>query len=338
MSSSSAFFRPIVLLTDPLSPVVLDRLNAIAETHMVHPSAPEFADVLQRAHAIIVRSQLDDNVFDAAPNMLIAIRHGVGIDMIPLDNATHNHVAVSAVPGGNRAAVAEYAVAQMIAFNRRLADIEKLLRNEGWAAARSLTSSGLEFGDKTVGIVGLGAIGETLARICHFGFGSEVWGNRRNLDETPQFVVPKSMEEVFSGADFVVIACPLTEKTRGMIDARLLSLMKPGAVLVNLARGAIVNTRDLVTALSTRAIRGAILDVFDPEPLPQDSPLYSLDSVVMTPHCSGISRESAVRLGMGSVDEIERIITGIEPKNFFNRSVWDGVAQKLKRVASEVNS
>lgn len=330
--------KPVTLITDPVSPAVHDALDLIGEVSLVNPADDgAFRRELARASAVIVRSQLPHDAFDAAPHMLLAVRHGAGIDMIPLDNATANGVAVAAVPGANRSAVAEYAIGQMIAFCRRLPQMDGLMRTQGWDMARSMASGTTEIGGKTLGIVGLGAVGTRLAEIANFGFGMRILGFRRNMADVPNFIEPAQLAEVFDESDFVTIACPLTEQTLGMIDADLLSRMKPQAVLVNLARGPVVDNAALLDILEHGRIGGAILDVFDPEPLPQDSPFLGLQNVLMTPHTSGISRESAVKLGFGAVAEIERVFAGEHPHSHYNPQCWDITLERWRSTQSTQN-
>ncbi len=184
------------------------------------------------------------------------------------------------------------------------------LRANGWRDARVLADASQELFGKTIGIIGLGSIGTRLAEICHHGFGMKVLGHQRRLDAVPAFVQRQPLDELLTASDFVVLACPLTEETRHLIDARRLALMKSTAVLVNVARGAVVDEAALVEALRQHRIAGAALDVFAQQPLAPDHPFMQLHNVLLTPHLAGLTVESMKRMSDGAADEVLRLLAG----------------------------
>ncbi|MGV6874262.1 NAD(P)-dependent oxidoreductase [Pseudochelatococcus sp. B33] len=324
---------PTILLTDPLVASVMDLVRS--QARIIECSvgdAAAFRSAAAEAEAIIVRSPLPDDIFDHAPNMLAAVRHGAGFDMIPVENATRNGVAVANVPGANSSAVAEHAIAQMIRFSRLLPLLEGKVRDRAWNEGRRLAAGAREIAGRTVGIVGVGAVGTALARICSQAFGMSVLGYRRNLADMPAFVEGAPLEDLFARSDFVVLCCPLTSETRGLVDAGLLNRMRPDAVLVNVARGAVVNEADLIDALTAGRIAGAVLDVLADEPPANDNPLLDLPNVMLTPHSSGVSVQSAERLGRGAFHEVMRILSGEKPTNLVNPDCWPQLERRRRTI------
>ncbi|GAB3761730.1 hydroxyacid dehydrogenase [Ramlibacter monticola] len=311
--------RPRVLLTNPIDAQVAAELGRHAEVLTASAQDP---DSLRReardADYLIVRAQLPEDIFAQAPRLRAAVRHGAGLDMIPMAAATRRGVAVANVPGVNAATVAEYAVGQMLNLARMLPRIDTLLRTESWAAARQCADDSTDLGGKTIAIVGMGQIGQSLARICSLGFGMRVLGVRRSPQAdtaTTRFV---TLEQALPEADYLVMACPLTPETRGLIGPAELARLKPGARLVNVARGPVIDEAALVEALRSGRLAGAALDVFETQPLPEASPLRSLPNVLLSPHLAGITRESMRRMSEGVLSQLLAMFSGQLPVHLCN--------------------
>ncbi|MCU0985579.1 MAG: hydroxyacid dehydrogenase [Acetobacteraceae bacterium] len=311
---------PIVLLTDPIAREGTALLEAAGCTvRRAEDRSPQgLRAACAGADAVIVRSWLPEDAFVAAPRMLAAVRHGVGVDMIPIPEASAAGVLVSRVPGANAATVAEFAVGQMLAAARGVEALDAAHRSEGWEKARARTAQGTELLGRTLGLVGVGDIGMHLARIAHHGFGMRVLGFRRDAARLPPHVAYAPLPELFAEADYIVIACPLTDETRGLIGAALIGRMKRTAWLINVARGPIIDEAALIEALAERRIGGAALDVYATHPLPTDHPLLALPNVIATPHGAGISRESGVALAVRSAEEVLRVLRGERPLALVN--------------------
>jgi D-3-phosphoglycerate dehydrogenase len=186
----------------------------------------------------------------------------------------------------------------------------------------------VELAGKTVGIVGVGAIGKIVMRICHYGFGMKVIGHQRTVANLPKEVTGVSLDDLFKESDFVVLACPLTPETKGLASRARIGSMRSSAVLVNVARGPVVDEGAITEALVHHRIRGAGLDVFDKQPLTADHPLMALDNVVLTPHQAGLTVEAVERMSEGAAQETVRLLKGEKPLNLVNPEVWDRRANR----------
>jgi len=235
--------------------------------------------------------------------------------MIPIPQATAAGVLVANLPGVNARSVAEYAVFAMLALARRFRTIDGDLRTAGWAAGRAHAEQAEELCGRTLGIVGPGAVGRAVRDLAG-AFGMRVLAAGRSV--VPPEFEPRLLPNLLAESDVVVICCPLTETTRGLIGADELALMRPHAILINVARGAVVDEAALLAALRARRIAGAALDVFAVQPLPPDHPFFALDNVLLTPHLAGITEGSMRRMGLGAVAEVLRVLAGEPPANLVN--------------------
>ena len=322
--------RPIVLLTDPIHPEPTAAIAARAQVRVAPATdAASLRTAASDADIIVVRSPLPDDIFDHAPRMRGAIRHGAGVDMIPVEQASRAGIAVANAPGTNAVTVAEYALGQMLSLSHQLRRVDATLRAQGWASARRLNEHVVELAGKTLGVVGVGAIGAELARMCHMGLRMDVIGYRPSTRPIPEFVRPVSLDELFSHADVIVLACPLNERTRGMIDARLLGRMKPDSFLINVSRGAVVDEAALIRALEEAQIAGAALDVFAVQPLPADSPLLRMPNVILSAHQAGVSAQSLRRMGDCVARQVLELLDGRLPSHFVNHEAHAAVQARL---------
>jgi D-3-phosphoglycerate dehydrogenase len=313
---------PRILSTHPLHPRAAAMLAVVGD--LVVASATD-ADTLRRegsdADVIIVRAPLPEALFAEAPRLRAAVRHGAGLDMIPIEAATRAGVLVANVPAVNAVTVAEHVFLVTLALLRRFRQVDGDLRSRGWAAGRAHADGGHDLAGRTMGIVGMGAVGRAVARIARHGFGLDVAAFTRTPAGLPEGVRPLDLDTLVATADVLVLCCPLTPETRGLIGPERIAAMKPGALLVNVARGPVVDEAALVAALQAGRIAGAALDVFDTQPLPPDHPLLSLDSVILTPHMAGITEESMMRMGVGAAGEAIRVLAGLLPLNLRNSEV-----------------
>ena len=327
--------KPLVLLTNPIDPAGMAMLAPHAD---IRQAAATDHDTLRRevadADIIIVRAFLPPDLIDHAPRLLACMRHGAGVDLIPVDAATQAGVIVGNVPGANAQTVAEYCVAQFLQHARGTGQANRLMREGGWGAARVLADRATEMQGKTVGIVGVGDIGNRLATICHHGFGMRVIGHRRRPELMPAIVQSVSIDQVFAESDYVALCCPLTPETRHLADARRIGLMKPHAFLVNVSRGPVVDQGALVAALREGRIGGAGLDVFETQPLPSGDPLLGLDNALLTPHLAGLSAESMRAMSLVAAADTLRVLAGEKPLNFVNPEAWPAAQARRAAIAN----
>jgi D-3-phosphoglycerate dehydrogenase len=312
------------------------RMSRIYSTHSLHPKvmgrlapvgafqvasaldAATLANEGAEADVVIVRANIPPELFVRQERLRAAIRHGAGLDMIPVEAATAAGVLVANVPGANAVTVAEYVMFASLALTRRFRRIDGDLRKQGWLAGRSHAEQAAEITGRTIGIIGMGNIGRAIAGMAMRGFGMQVLGHTRRNSGFPEGVEAVPLDDLLALSDIVALACPLTAETRGMIGTRELNRMKPGGLLVNVARGPVVVEADLIAALKSGHLGGAALDVFATQPLPTDHALFGFDNVILTPHLAGITEEAMERMGTVVADETIRILDGQLPVNLVN--------------------
>lgn len=321
--------KPRVLVSDPIDEAGLALIASRADVVRAPDAAPATIRRLAAdCDAIVTRSRLPDDIFDAAPRLRAVAIHGTGTDLVPLGSANARGVLVSNVPGGNAQSVAEFCVLGMLMLGRNIVRITQALRNESFDAARALSGPALEMDGATVGIVGVGAIGSRVAKICREGFGMRVLGNQRRLDALPGGVEGVALEELLGRSDFVVLACPLNAQTHHLMNRARLALMRREAFLVNVGRGPVVEEEALVEALRERRIAGALLDVYEHYRLEPGNPLLGLDNVILTPHLSGATRQARRRVSLRAAEEVLRMLAGEKPASYVNPESWSQHAER----------
>ncbi len=311
-----------IFSTHPLHPLVTADLKTLGKLHVA--SAPSPAAIIEEsagAEIVVVRAPIPVQVLQRAPNLRALIRHGAGLDMIPVSDATAAGVLVANVPGANALTVAEHAIWSAMALLRRHPQVNHDLRAKGWAAGRAHADFGRELSGRSIGILGMGNIGREIARIARFGFGMTVACHTRSAASVPEGVALLGFDALLATSDIVVLCAPLTEATHGILNATAIARMRPGAILVNVARGPLIDEVAVAEALSSGHLGGAALDVFTTQPLPGDHPFMALSNVILTPHMAGITEESMLRMGKGVVAEIRRILAGERPANLCNPEV-----------------
>lgn len=314
--------RLAIFSTHPLHPEVTGALSALGDYRVASAPTPEaIAAECRGAGLIVVRAPIPASVIAREAGLRALVRHGAGLDMIPVDAATEAGVLVANVPGANAVTVAEHVIWSAASLLRLYPMVNRDLRAGGWAAGRAHSDHGREISGRVLGIVGMGNVGRELARLARGGFGMRVLAHTRRPGAVPEGAEAVAFDDLLAQADVLALCCPLSQATRGLIDAAALARMKPGAILVNVARGPVVAEDALVAALRSGRLGGAAVDVFDTQPLPQDHPLLDLPNVILTPHMAGITEESMLRMGHGVVAEVRRIAGGGMPRNFVNPEV-----------------
>jgi D-3-phosphoglycerate dehydrogenase / 2-oxoglutarate reductase len=313
----------MIFSTHPLHPEVTRALQSLG-TYVV-ASAPTASAILAEsagAEIVVVRAPIPSGLAAREAGLRAMIRHGAGLDMIPVDEATAAGVLVANVPGANAVTVAEHVIWTAMALLRMYPQVDRDLRQKGWAAGRAHADFGREISGKTLGILGMGSIGKALARIAVHGFGMTVISHTRS-GNVPDGVTAVGFGNLLESADILALCAPLTPQTQGMIDAAGLARMKPGALLINVARGPLVAEAALIAALQSGHLGGAAIDVFDTQPLPQDHAFLHLPNVILTPHMAGITEESMLRMGQGVVTQTKHVLAGNLPGNLVNPEAVD---------------
>jgi phosphoglycerate dehydrogenase-like enzyme len=248
-------------------------------------------------------------VIDAAPRLRLIQKIGIGVNTIDLDAARRRDIAVCNMPGTNTQAVAELTLLLMLATLRRLAELDRLTRaGRGWTLEPELSDELGELSGRTVGLVGFGAVARRLVPILRAIGAEVVYTSRRAVEELTIPFLP--FRELLSVADLVSLHLPLTPETTGMIDAAALAAMKRGSILINTARGPLVDEVALHEALKSGHLRGAGLDVFSREPAGAGDPLISLPNVVVTPHLAWLTAETLERSLSIIVENCRRVAAG----------------------------
>ena len=301
------------------SPRMAD-LEAVADVKIFPTRCETFEEKIERASgatAIInSRSYLEwrDDAFDRLPDLRFISVCGIGTDSIDLESARERGITVSNIPGKTAPVVAEHAFGLMFAAAKRAAWYTEMTRQGEW-----VKQDGVFLSDKTVGIVGTGNIGAEMARMCN-AFGMNVIAYTFNpSDERAERLGVKFVEldELMAESDVITIHTKLTPDSEKLIGAHEIGLMKPEAILVNVARGPIVDESALVDALNEGRIGGAALDVFENEPLPKGSPITECEQVILTPHIADMTPEGLDLLNQGVVENTLAYLNGT-PINIVN--------------------
>jgi phosphoglycerate dehydrogenase-like enzyme len=271
----------------------------------IGPRSPdELADLLSGAvGAIASTDPFDRSVFEAAPDLRVIARVGVGIDSIDLEAATEAGVVVTTTPGANRETVADHALALILTSVRRIVEHDASIRRGEWARAGAMTP--WDFHRTTVGLLGFGEIGRAVERRLR-GFGVKILisdpARRRRKDVV-------SLDELLARSDIVSLHLPLLTGTRGIIGARELARMRRDAILVNTSRGALIDEHALIDALASGRLRGAALDVFADEPAVPPA-LLAMPNVVLTPHIGGLSVRSITAMTRLATHSVLSVLAG----------------------------
>ena len=284
---------PKILVADPIAQEGVDLLGTRAEVDSKHGlTAPELMEILGGYDALVVRSEtkVTAEVIGAGKKLQVIARAGIGVDNIDLEAATSAGIPVVNAPTGNTVAAAEHTLALMLALARNIPEAHRSVKGGEW---RRSAFMGIEVRNKTLGIAGLGRVGTEVARraqsfsmrlVGYDPFISPDHANRLSVELL-------TLDEMLAQSDFVTLHTPLTDGTQQMISARQLALIKPGARLINLARGELIDEAALLEALDGDRLPGVALDVFSQEP-PGDNPLLSHPKVVATPHLGASTQEA----------------------------------------------
>lgn len=315
-----------VVLYKKLSPVLMARLHEQCEVTLIDSLDAEgltrLREALPRAQGLLGASlKLDAALLDLAPNLQAIASVSVGVDNYDIDYLTERRILLSNTPDVLTETTADTGFALILASARRVVELANLVRDGQWTRNIGPAHFGSDVHGKTLGIIGMGRIGEALAQRGHFGFGMPVIYH----SHSPKPAVEqrfdaqyRSLDALLQQADFVCLTLPLTAETEGLIGAREFALMRPETIFINISRGKVVDEAAMIHALKTRQIRAAGLDVFEREPLDPASPLLGLDNVVATPHMGSATHETREAMARCAVDNLLAALAGQRPANLVN--------------------
>lgn len=294
--------KPVILVTGAdLAP---QAMALLADHEVVFAGAsPTEGDIvgLCRQHdpaAIIVRySAVGAAAMDAAPSLKVVSKHGSGTDTIDKVAAAQRGIEVVAAVGANAAAVAEQAVALLLACAKSVVSLNERMHAGHWDKP---THKSIELEGRTVGVIGLGAIGLRLARIAE-AMGMRVLGHDPYAKNLPDWVQPVDLDTLWRESDAVSLHCPLTADNAGLVDARTLAQCKRGVLIVNTARGGLIDEAALLQAVRSGQVGGAGLDSFAIEPMPATHPFHGEPRIVLSPHIGGVTADAYVKMGVAAV-------------------------------------
>jgi D-3-phosphoglycerate dehydrogenase len=313
-----------VLLTKKLSDRDAKLFEGIPELERVTIPDGEQAQFdlhMKDAEAVLLSTayQMSADVIGSAKNLKVISRTGVGVDNVDVKAATGKGVLVLNTPEANSISVAEHTVALIIAISKQLLMYDSELRAGNFKIRRTNRSTDID--GKTLGLIGCGRIGRFTADKCRAAFNMQVIGYDPYIKELPGVTLYEDIGEVFARADYISLHIPLTDETRGMVGAKLLSRMKPTAYIVNTARGGIIDEVALAEALRENRIAGAALDVLEYEPPKDDNPLLPLKNVILTPHSAALTKECSARVAHEAALGISDYLKGNTPRFVFNREL-----------------
>ncbi len=319
-----------VVLYKKLSPLLMARLHEQTEVTLIDnlnaDGLATLREALPRAHGLLGASlKLDAGLLDLAPDLEAIASVSVGVDNYDIDYLTERRILLSNTPDVLTETTADTGFALILATARRVVELANMVRAGQWKRNVGPAQFGTDVHGKTLGIIGMGRIGEALAQRGHFGFGMSVIYH----SHSPKPAVEqrfdaqyRSLPELLQQADFVCLTLPLTAETEGLIGAEQFALMRPETIFINISRGKVVDEPALIQALREGQIRAAGLDVFEREPLNTDSPLLQLNNVVATPHIGSATHETREAMATCAVDNLLAALAGERPANLVNVGAW----------------
>jgi phosphoglycerate dehydrogenase-like enzyme len=271
----------------------------------------------------VLAPKITAELLDNSPDLTLVARFGVGYDSVDTEAATRNGIAVSITPVGVRRAMASTALTLLLSSAHRLVEKDRITRTGAWGT--KLDYMGYQVTGKTLGMIGLGGIGrDFLHLIAPFDMSVQAYDPYITAEQAAQSGARKvELDELLAESDYVVIVCNLTPETFHLMNAERFAQMKPTAILINIARGPIVEEAALYDALANGIIRAAATDVFETEPPDPDNPLFGLGNIIVAPHALGWTEESAMGIGTSVIESVLAVREGRVPATLANPEVVD---------------
>jgi D-3-phosphoglycerate dehydrogenase len=341
-----------ILICDPISPkgIALFQQRPEFEVTVLKQRLPEaeLLPLVADVEALVVRSEtkVTRKVIEAARKLRVVGRAGVGVDNVDVDAATQRGIVVMNTPGGNTISTAELTFSMLMALARKIPQAHASMKAGEW---NRKAFSGVELYNKTLGILGMGRIGSEVARrAIAFGMRVLAYDPYLTLSRANAMQVELvELDDLLPRADFITVHMPMSDETKGMINAAAFAKMKPGARVLNCARGGIVNETDLCAAIKEGKVAGAALDVYETEPPPKDFPLRDLPQVVMTPHLGASTEEAQENVGIEVAEAItDYLLNGVvrnavnlpnlDAKTYAQVKPYLALGEKLGRLVAQL--
>jgi D-3-phosphoglycerate dehydrogenase len=341
-----------VMICDPISPkgIALFKQRPEFKVTVLDKRLPEaeLLPLVSEVEAMVVRSEtkITRKVIEAAPRLKVVGRAGVGVDNVDVEAATQRGIVVMNTPSGNTISTAELTFSMLMALARHIPQAHGSMKAGEW---NRKAFSGIELHNKNLGVLGMGRIGAEVASRAQ-AFGMKVFAYDPYLSATRAKALNVEMatlDEIYAQADFITVHMPMTDETRGMINAQAMAKMKRGVRLLNCARGGIIVEADLIEAIKSGQVAGAALDVYEAEPLAKDHPLRSLSQVIMTPHLGASTDEAQENVGIEVAEAISDYLLHGAVRNAVNLPNLDAktyaqvkpyliLGEKLGRLLSQL--
>lgn len=341
-----------VFICDPISPKGIELLQQRPELDVTvlekRLKEDELIPIVSEVEAMVVRSEtkITKRVIEAAPKLQVVGRAGVGVDNVDVEFATQRGIVVMNTPGGNTVSTAELTFSMLMALARNIPQAHLSMKNGEW---NRKAFKGVELLNKTLGVLGMGRIGTEVAKRAQaFGMKVIAYDPYLSLSRAKSLQIEMSeLDELYAQADFITVHMPMNEETKGMINTQTIAKMKKGVRLINCARGGIINESDLVEALNSGQVASAALDVYETEPLPEDSPLRQIPHLIQTPHLGASTEEAQENVGIEVAEAISDYLIHNVVRNAVNLPSLDAktyelvkpylnLAEKLGRLLSQL--
>jgi D-3-phosphoglycerate dehydrogenase len=310
--------RKILVTHDRIAPSAVKLLNDHDIDVYFSPPYTASGDVAARCaelrvDAIMVRQgQVSAQVINASPELKVIVKHGVGVDNVDIAAAAARGVPVLRSLGSNALAVAEHTIALALTLLKQIAPLDRAIKGGGWPKPSFI---GRDIAGSVMGLVGFGAIGREVGRLA-VALGMDVLVLDPMAPDAVRasgFEAVSDLDDLIAVAAIVSLHCPLTKETRNLIDAARLARMRPDTLLINTARGGLIDEAALFEALRDKRIAGAALDSFSVEPPSADNPLWTLDNLIVTPHVAGVTEGSAIQMAETAARHIISVLDGNPP-------------------------
>lgn len=324
--------RKKVIVVNRLEKEVLDGLEEKCDVTYFSTSSPlmddNFKTALASAEGIIgLGLPVNNELLDLAPNVKIISNVSVGYNNLDIDEMTKRGIMATNTPDVLTDTVADTMFGLLLATARRMPELDQYVKTRQWKADLSADFYGVDVHHKTLGIIGMGKIGLAIAHRAHHGFHMNILYHSRSKKPEAEANVNASyrkLDDLLTESDYVLLITPLTKETQGMLTLREFKLMKKTGIFINGSRGHTIVEKDLITALQTKEIAAAGLDVFEKEPIEPDNPLLDMPNVVTLPHIGSSTYETELKMSKLACENLLAGLNNEKPPSLINESVWKG--------------